>query len=158
MVDLKIEKEKYKLSKTLIETVENEYNESRYLKLLKKKGATVKFKGNLIRKPYKTKYTLKEALLKGLSNFNTLTFTDEELAYLAYLLEKYRAATTKEGWNGYINKKYIDGNNKVRFHVSDFIRFLKKHGFDYESSHMREFTEKKVAKIAAKRKELGLPV
>ena len=116
MVDLKAEKEKYKLSKTLIETVENEYNESRYLKLLKKKGATVKFKGNLIKKPYKTKYTLKEALLKGLSNFNTLSFTDEELAYLAYLLEKYRAATTKEGWNGYIN---ISFSSKLYF--SSFI-------------------------------------
>ena len=72
MVDLKTEKEKYKLSKTLIETVENEYDESRYLKLLKKKGATVKFKGNLVKKSYKAKYTLKEALLKGLSNFNIL--------------------------------------------------------------------------------------
>ena len=103
-------------------------------------------------------YFVQSRLLPDVFIFHKNDYTDEELAYLAYLLEKYRAATTKEGWNAYINKKYIDGNNKVRFHVSDFIRFLKKHGFDYESSHMREFTEKKVAKIAAKRKELGLPV
>ena len=118
--------------------------------MLNKKGESVKVGRSLFNPSGTRRYTLREAIefaKKGRLT-SKIVIPEDRYAELVALYVKYSYSTKWDGVCKTLNTKFFDPTNKLRLAMSEFTNRLKQAGWNFESTHKRTFTEKKVAEDA----------
>ena len=118
---------------------------------LNKLGLPVKTKSHLFRKKNE-RYLLKDAIdfaLRGPRCLrNNINISEEEYPELVYMYMLYRNATCRDGSCKRLNMRFFDKEDKYRYTMQEVTDRLKLKGWNFESSHKRNYSEMKAAKKA----------